>query len=141
MKAIIIKMIKEVLIDGLQISGCDLEKTQIRYPRGGLFTNKNDINRAYQIAKMKLDLWSTRKKAGDKEIPNTINEFVRLIDIQLAEQSFLDAAGKINSPLSDRPNSELVTEMKDALEVFRKYGCKDKLSSYKFLMDQRIGKE
>ena len=141
MKAIIIKMIKEVLLDGLKKSGCDLERTQIQYPRGGIFTNKNDINRAYQNAKIKLDLWRSRKKAGDKEIPQTIKDFEKYIDIQLAEESFLDASVKINSPLSDRNNSELVTEMRDALEVFRKYDCKDKLSSYKFIMDQRIGEE
>ena len=141
MKAIIIKMIKEILIDGLRKSGCDLERTKIQYPRGGIFTNRNDMDRAFRNASMKLDIMKSRKKAGDKEIPGTLGEFDKYLDIQLAEQSFMDASVMINSVLSDRNNRELVKEMMEAIEVLKRHGCKEKVSTYQFYLNQKIGEE
>jgi len=128
-------------MDGLRRSHYDVDKATINYPRGGLFTSREDIDRTYRKALMQLQVWQANKRAGKSDLPPTLQEFERYLDITLAEQSFSDAQSLINLRFSDRSNSELVKEMREAIAELRRLGCNDKASSCEYTMRQRIGEE
>lgn len=141
MKPIVKQMVKEVLIEGFVQSRCDIGKMEIKYPRGGCSTNRKDIERAYHIALMKLQIMQEKKRVGEPSIPSSIEEFERFLDRTLAEQSFMDAYTLINQWYSDRNNSSLVEEMKESINELHLLGDHEKASNYELLLKQRIGEE
>lgn len=134
-------MIKEILMDGFRRSGYVIEKTILHFPRGGFFTNPSDIERAYKNAEMFLETWQIQEKAGKPVLPPTFQEFEVFLEIKIATHSFIEASALLNRRFSDRPNAELVKEMRSAIDELKRLGCDSTASSYEFLLNQRIGEE
>jgi hypothetical protein len=141
MKAEINRMIKEILIEGFRKSKFVLEKTTIEYPRGGFFTRRQDMDRAYQIASMNLETWQARKKSGINDLPPTFEEFKRFLDILIAERSFEEAWVCTHLQFCDRSFPELVKEMQGAIDELKRLGGSKELARFEFYMEGFKGED
>ncbi len=141
MKAIVKKMVKEILMDGLRRNHCNLLLTSIRYPHGGIFTSRQDIDHSFSIASLTLQTWQEMFKATPSEFPRTLNEFERKIDIKLATVSFMEANSLINLRFKDRSNAELIKEAKADIQKLRNLGCITDADIFERCLKSRIGEE
>ena len=143
MKAKVLQMVKEMIMSGLRKSHFNLLKASLGSSSGGLFTSQEDRTRAFSIAYSLLDSWQGQARNGKNPLPANPLEIEKYINIHLAEMSFMEAQAFINNRFAGRSNTELVKEAREAIELLRKLGgdAAQKVSSYEWILKQRIGEE
>ncbi|MHC1785016.1 MAG: hypothetical protein AB9891_20060 [Anaerolineaceae bacterium] len=135
----VFRMTKEALINSLENCKYDLNIIRPMKPRGGFFTNFRDLDRSKKLTERIIFWWKQFADIGKQVIPENRNEIERFVEERIADQMATDAIRLINSPFSDRTNSELVKEAREAITFLKEIGAKDKVIIHEYMFKQKIG--
>jgi hypothetical protein len=142
MKAIVNKMIKEILTDGLKKGKGIPSLVNLSYPTGGFFTSNDEKRSAFTYAMGILELLKMRASENMKQSSPQHLDYEQIIDKEIAKMSIQDSLTRINSRFADRSNNELIKEVKDGIAVIRRLGDEDGLASfYERELKRRTGEE
>lgn len=137
----VFKMATEHLLMSLQQCNFNSKKIQALYPKGGLFQNIKEIQRARRIIDHFITVWQYQLVKGTFELPQTRDKMVYFVEIKVAEYLARDGVLWINSRFRDRSNRELVKEVREAVLFLREKGAENEAYVYEIFLKQQIGEE
>jgi hypothetical protein len=130
------KMIKELIFDAIRRSRNNISTATVSYPKGGLFSNRIEMDRAYATASRILKGLSFRASKGETFTPDQLSYNV---DYEIALSSFLNAKSGItvNIMVGDKSSNE-IQEAKEALELLKELIKQDPSPKERFIKERTL---